>query len=88
MNSDPIEATPDREAVDPGIQLLSVIKEEAEPAFTYSICPSHIPEYKVPSKKEDKENIRPYQALGNEKKRKGNFEEDEKSKRRKMNPSS
>ena len=86
MNSDHTESTPNREPVGAGIELLSVIKEEAEPAFTYSICPSHIPEFKGSSKKANKENIKPKQAQGNEKKRKGNFEEDEKSKRRRINP--
>lgn len=47
-------ATPDKPSIETSMQLLSVIKEEAEPMHAYSICPSHLA-----APKEDKENVRP-----------------------------
>lgn len=75
-----LEATPDKPSIEASMQLLSVIKEEAEPMHAYSICPSQ-----VPARGEDKENVRP---PSNEKKRKGNFEEGGERKMRHLNPSS
>ena len=49
-----LEVTPDKPSIETSMQLLSVIKEEAEPMHAYSICPSQ-----APPPKEDKENVRP-----------------------------
>lgn len=47
------EVTPEKPSIEASVQLLSVIKEEAEPMHAYSICPSQVPA------KDDKENVRP-----------------------------